>query len=233
MKYNKIIFIAAVVAAFVMASTVMASSVILDQSPEVIGGTFNGPWNNVYEASRYYDRISFASPVTITGMDLFIDDGYGFEGQSVIVSLITGDFSNSPQNFLETISIKDYDGAGMAYDWSYNGETGTVARAHVDFTTPIYLLPGTDYWIGLSGEIEELSYLGLIDSSGPTVDGLSALINSSNTNWNWPVEMPYRLEGELSGPSPVPVPPSFLLFGSSLMGTVFIRRRRSGKRSDS
>jgi hypothetical protein len=225
MKLRKIIFLTIIATISMTASALMANSVILDQSPEAVGGTINGPWNNVYNEERFYDKINFLSSATITGMDLFIEDDYGAVGQSVIVSLITGDYVNSPQNFTETISIKDFDGGGMTYDWSYNDRTGRVARVHVDFTTPLSLLSDTDYWIGLSGESWELSALGLTGASGPTVDGLSAIINSSNTVWNWQVEMPYRLEGELSGSSPVPIPATALLFGSVITGIAGIRRK--------
>jgi hypothetical protein len=121
------------------------ADVIFDQSFSSEGDYQAAP-PNIFTDSYFTDQVSFISGATITGMDIYWwtgDTVLPTIGQSVIVNLSQFDAGATLPTLINTvtttISIIDTEGAF----WPY------INRVHVDISSPLILMPGIDYLIGL------------------------------------------------------------------------------------
>lgn len=190
---------------------------IWDYSPLTTGGSGTTSWQNVSTFQNFAEVVSFANPVTVTGMDIYSNADIGSVGNSATIR-IRSDAADLPGgllfDFTETISIIDSIGA-----------TAGNNRKHVDFTVPVPLAAGTPFWIGMSGTTVGLRQMSLL--TNPPADSRIALFNGTTFQGMFNIgDMAFRLHGDVTV---VPEPSSFVLFGLGSIGFAVIGWRRKRK----
>ena len=105
--------------------------------------------------------------VIVTGMDVYMDSHYGTTGVSVTIRIRSGSHLGRLNEFSETITIDDTDGTNSI---------GSLHRLHVDFTKPVSLEGGVEYWVGISGnsKVSALAQAGIVGGIGPLLDNQTA-----------------------------------------------------------
>ncbi len=200
--------ISGLLASFLVANSANAG-IILDHSPGTFGSSTFKPgtistWENQRLAQHWADNFSFGTNTAVDGMDIYSIPSFGAVGDSVSIQL-WADNSGAPgaliSEFGEKISTIDLEGA-----------RGDLNRKHADFTTPLNLLAGVTYWIGMSGLVE-FGQQGLGDPGAPQ-DGSMARFTPDGfdrTRSEWG-DMAFRLHGKAS----VPESTTFALLGLGL-----------------
>jgi len=145
---NRAIRSVAVAAAIWLASAAQAATVVWDWSPDATGAAvLTGGLKNEIDSQHFAERVSFASGLTLVGIDIYSIDWWGYVGDPVVVS-IYADGNGRPGARLETlvtqISVVDRYGAGGPIPG------GLLHRLHADFRG-VPVEAGTGYWIGMSG----------------------------------------------------------------------------------
>lgn len=192
--------------------------IVWNQSPSAIGGTMtNSAFTNNMEDQNFSDLVRFDTDIWLTGMDIYMDFREGAVGDAATIRVRTGSHVGSLFEFNETVSLIDT-----------SGTTNTIPalrRVHVDFTNPVSLLAGVDYWIGMSGTDDQLFQAGIKGGSGPLLDNRVAMYDGTVFGF-FPSDVgdqAFRLWGEVS--TNVPEPPLFSLFGIGLAVLGWSRRR--------
>jgi len=223
MKMSRTIRAALAVACFVsLNGTTAFAAVILDHSPDAVGGTQSPAYANNATGQNFGDDVfTISNSHTLSGMDLYVGSQWASLGQSVTIR-IWADGGGTPStllhDFTETISILDTDGIA--------GWVPTTRRAHVDFTPAITLNAGT-YWIGMSGTNSELSVYTTRGASGsPLLDGKVAQFSGTTYSHMANIgDTAMRLYGDSF--TAVPEPASIAMWGlAGGLGLVVARRRR-------
>ncbi len=200
-----------------VAAAARADTIVLDRSPAATGGSGTPSYSNKSTSQNLAERVRFDDAVLLTGMDIY-SSATGVLGQDATIR-VWADASGEPgsllHNFSETISALDGDGA-----------TSGNTRKHVDFSAPLALSAGVDYWVGMSGSSVDIGQLGMWNN--PYDDSLMAKF--SGTSFSGMVstgDMAFRLYGD--GDSPVPTPSAAVGLAGLGAAAVLIglRRRRS------
>lgn len=204
--------------------SVTNASVVWDYSPFTTQATLAGLWSNEAPVQNFGELVSFGSDQQIVGMDIYTELDFATVGQSVTVR-IWSDAAGVPGSllfdFTEAISVVDSEGA-----------IGSEVRVHADFTTPVTLLGGTGYWIGMSGTSTQLGQRGLIGANAPDN---SRMAQFSGTTYSGQTEtfvgdMAFRLHGPSH--SAVPEPSAIAIWSLAAMGCLIgfrVNRKRMVK----
>jgi probable HAF family extracellular repeat protein len=193
-----------------------ADPIIWDYSPGSFQPAIFGelPLVNLANGLNAAERIYFASPVAITGMDIYgtstLWPNHAQIGDSATIRLYA-DNSGQPgrllTSFTEPISAVDSVGA-----------TGDSMRFHADFTTPLDLKANTSYWIGMSGTSKHIGQFGLMNIPASLGgDHSMALFTGTQFQSMGGPEggMAFRLEGSVQ---PAPEPGSLTLLSLGVLG---------------
>ena len=146
-----------------MSNTASAlQTLVWDQSPDQIGGSLTSCcFTNETPGQNFADIVRFDTQVQLTGMDIFMHNAFPSLGDTGTVRIRTGSHLGPLIEFAETVSLIDNDGTATI---------GVLDRVHVDFTNPVALLAGVDYWIGLSGTSTNWVQAGITGGTGPLLD---------------------------------------------------------------
>ena len=152
----------------------------------------------------------------MTGMDLYMASNFGAIGDSATIRIRSDSHIGPLTEFVETVSIIDTDGTASI---------DSLHRVHVDFTSPVSLVGGVEYWVGMSGLFPPsvLVQAGIRDGIGPLLDNQTArysgiTFDAFATDVG---DTPFRLWG-----APIPIPGTLWLFASGLLGMIGIAKRK-------
>ena len=219
---------AAMLLACSLAADAALAVVILDRSPDAFPGADFSPgsagnFSNIRSGQHFADDFSFASNAVLTGMDIYSGVQFAAVGDTVTIQLFA-DATGSPgailAEFTETIDLIDFEGISA---------TTESNRKHVDFTSPLNLVGGTTYWIGMSGGSTtaalQLGHL-MLEGAGAPDDGTVAQFsnNTLQSNTQGIGDAAMRLHGTLVG---VPEPATLGLLVAGLLGAGWARQRRA------
>ena len=194
--------------------------VVWDQSPDAVGGSItSGYWSNSTSSQNFADIVNFANDIQITGMDIFTGNALGSLGDTGTVRVRSGSHTATPIEFTETVSVIDSDGTGSA---------ASLHRIHVDFTNPLELVGGVDYWIGLSGTSTNWVQAGISGGTGPLLNNsVARYMDTTFITFATDVQdQAFRLWSD-DGTS-VPAPGTIALLGLGLVGLGMTRRKKLG-----
>jgi hypothetical protein len=128
------------------------AAVIIDDSPDALGGVQVNTWANTSAGQNFLVQITLTSGATIGGFDIYSALGIPTLGQAVTIK-VRDDIGGTPDSAnLYTIdsSVDAIDEVGTSIDTS-------MERVNASFA-PITLAAGT-YWIGMSGsDLVELGW---------------------------------------------------------------------------
>jgi hypothetical protein len=194
------------------------AAVLLDQSPATTDAAIlTDNLDNRAGGQNFAEDFSFASAVSLEGMDIYMKSGIASVGQSVTIRVfedVAGVPGSKLFDFTETIDSIDSTGA-----------SATTERIYAEFTTPLSLDAGVTYWIGMSGTTETLKLAGLGDVSGTTSpydDSVmaqysdEALVSVSGFGSG---DMAFRLHGVVPEPASIAI----------LAGLGLVTHRRRGR----
>ncbi len=193
--------------------------VVWDQSPGAIGGTMtNSAFTNNMEDQNFSDLVRFDTDIRLSGMDIYMDFRQGSVGDAATIRIRTGSHVGSLFEFDEIVSLIDTDGTTITIP--------ALRRVHVDFSIPVNLLAGEDYWIGMSGTDDQLFQAGIKGGSGPLLDNRLAWYDETDfvTFASDVGDQAFRLWGEV--PVNVPEHSTITLLGHSPKAIARLRKQR-------
>jgi hypothetical protein len=201
-----------------------SESVVWDWSPAATGGMITGAYGNSYSnvqtpdnpwVQYFADEVSFANDTLITGMDIYGQIGYGAVNDAVLVTIWDNTTALVPSVILDQFSttITSIDNIGA----DANAYTN---RMHADFSG-FSMLAGHSYWIGMTGETDNLTQVGLSGVAGG--DGQMAQFGSCCSILVPTGDMSFSLYSNVTA---VPLPPAAMLFGLGLSFAGFVSNRR-------
>ena len=189
-----------------------SAAIIWDYSPDTThAALYQGSWSNQSGGQNFLETVTFASAVTVGGMDIYSGSSYGTVGQQADVKIFSN-VSGAPGSLLDQVTetINTVDTAGTT-------SQSTLTRKHADLIAPIALSAGT-YWIGMSGTSSELAQTGLSNVQDNSMYKLSGNTLSGLGTYG---DMAFRLEGAAA----VPEPTTLMLLGTGMAGLLLTRRR--------
>lgn len=193
-----------------------AMTVIWDQSPDTIGGTLTrDDWANGPTGQNFADPVMFVSETTVTGMDVYTGSTlFAGVGDSATIRIRSDSHLGPLTELVEIITIDDTDGTTL---------TGGLHRFHVDFTAPVALMGGVEYWVGMSCDF--CMQAGFMNGVGPLLDNQTATyFGTTFDNFASDVgDTAFRLWGA----AVVPIPGAAWLFASALGVFGYLGKRRA------
>lgn len=194
-----------------------AAPIVWDWSPSATGATVtNDNWSNTFGSQYFGERVQFASSTVVSGMDIYMNTGFGVVGNAVKVSIWADAGGGVPGALLDSIST-------VVSEVDLDGAIGSNHRVHADFSG--FTMSGSlGYLIGMAGDGISLTQTGLMGVAGG--DGQVARFGGAGfvTMASDVQDMAFRLYG--SPANAVPEPGALALTGLSLALMGFARRRR-------
>jgi len=189
-----------------------ASSIIVDESPDVIGLTPGFTASNVSAGQNFLVQFTLSMPETIGGVDIYSDLSGVSLGNGVEIKF-RSDVSGTPAvtNLLAINSTID------VIDSMGSSTYPSIQRLHADII-PVLLGAGT-YWYGMSGT-NEIGWNIDFDTPG-SLGAWQLQGDSLQFSFDNDAAFAFRLEGVA-----VPEPASTTLIGTALAGLGLIHRRR-------
>lgn len=138
-------YIGAIAAFGLMFATQQSNAaVIIDGSPDALGGVNYSTWGNTSTDQNFLVEITLTSGATIGGFDVYSCCGLPTLGQAVTIKIRddTGGMPNSSNLYTINSTVDAIDEVGTTIDT-------TMQKVNASFA-PITLAAGT-YWIGMSG----------------------------------------------------------------------------------
>jgi hypothetical protein len=193
-----------------------AAPIIFDASPDQATGLVQCCWSNSQFGQNFGDRILFGGGATIGGMDIYTGSGFGGVGQLAVIRL-WADNVGTPGAL-----IAQFNNVVTAKDTNGTSTQPSLARLHVDFTSPLNLAAGVAYWIGMSpfsSSWTQAGISGLPGGSGTMAQFIAANYIFTGAHLG---DMAFRLYGAEAS---VPAPGALVLFSLGLLGLGAVRRR--------
>jgi hypothetical protein len=205
-----------VVAVVLAGASNVGAAVIWDYSPSTTGSSQFPYWSN--QPTQYFaEDVSFPSGATVNGIAIYSAPLWGYRGQSTTVR-VWADSGGIPGALLLTIptfvSAVDADGC-----------VGDCTRKFASFAA-ITLLANTNYWIGMSGTVDDLAQSGLINPGAPDDGRMAQFHNGVFFDVGGYGDQAFRLYGD-AAVAPIPEPGTLTLLGFGLGALRLYRRRRA------
>lgn len=209
--------LASILAAGALASSAAASPIVVDWSPQALGGTVsNNAYMNRTGSQHFAEAVSFDTTTLVDGMDIYSGGRYGALGTLVDIT-IWADNGGRPGELLgrfgSSLSAIDGDGAS----------SGNL-RKHADFAG-FTMAADVLYWVGMAGQTAELAQAALRAAEGgdgrmAQFTGMGGFLGDSKAG-----DMAFRLYGNAMGRAAMPEPGSLALFGLAGAAFLMVSRR--------
>jgi hypothetical protein len=211
---------AATFATVLVIATAANADILIDQSPDVVGGAIQSTWINQAASQNFLVQFTLSQAADITGFDIY--SSYPVTSGTSGTLKIREDSSGLPNstNLLSVTSSISVDQVGATLP-AYAGDN----RLHVDLSSPELLAAGT-YWIGLSGTSTEIGWTSL--TTGPLGPSDQVLLGGDTVEGH-PTniyDLSFRIEGTLAGAVPEPSTWAMMIIG--FCGVGFMAYRRKG-----
>lgn len=212
-------FLSLLAAVGALTASAAGAAVIVDQSPDVTGVTYDFTTSNIAQSQNWLVKFTLGATTTIGGFDIYSDiaDYFGtgptaFIGAPTIVK-IRSDVAGAPaatNSFAYSTQISAEDSVGSSANPS-------LQRLHADFAATT--LAVGDYWIGMGGDNNEIGWTQ--GGSAPRVtwilldDSLLSAVNGS---------FAFRVDSVASS-TPEPATWALMIGGFGLVGGALRRGR--------
>jgi hypothetical protein len=192
-----------------------AAAVIVDYSPNTLGGPIENPgYANIGTWQNFVSQVTFGSNVTLTGMDVFSEAWGGSLNESVTIKIYNG--TSAPTTLLtqfnDLIDAIDSDGTTLY---------PIMNRKYSMFDVPVNLVAGT-YWIGMTSTFGNLGQ-GMSQAPNGTPTAMVLGTNPLGVFGGGNSTAFFRL---YAGATATPEPGMIGLLGFGLAGLALARRRR-------
>lgn len=200
------------------------AGIIFNQAPDQPGAVTGGSLASIAHDQQIADEATFASAVTLTGMDTYgLDNSPMNVGDAVRVRIFEDNngvplYGAGLHDFIEVVSIADLDGTDGITD---PGGT-TITRYHASFSSQVTLQAGT-YWFSMSKVGGGFSQMTL--SSLDSGDTSYRFVNGPFTGVQGFGDMAFRLH-DASQPVPEPSTYAMLFFGLVGLGIYHKKRKK-------